>query len=440
MSRRILLTLISIYLLPVHRADSAEVALKPNDFFVAPITTDVHRAVISNQATTYAMVNCNAFFPGTNSEPSALDLTAFENQLKKFASAQPSQLKLVLRYQLDLKTGKPARKTVETRLKKAARTAGYHTVSSTEIFTSAKWDDVLSGARNFEEKEDAQEPIVQDELIKAYPVRTKLSRFAVGNVDCVVEIKRPFDGRQKELSDALQFSIRKAVKLLRLGEEKGKLFYQVSSTTAGHDLIDKLFNPRQPPVVAANVKDPEIIKLLVGQQGNYKPSPGLKFALDLGFDSIGCQHSPCGGAPEKLVGQPAPDFSLETLEGKKLELRSYIKGRPALVSFWGVACGPCRREAPHLTKMHEKYGDRFAIVAVNGYDETKGVVSKFAEKAKLTHPIALNGGAVAGKLYHVGAYPTTFWINRDGIVADYEIDFDSPAALERRILEMLEGK
>ena len=35
--------------------------------------------------------------------------------------------------------------------------------------------------------------------------------------------------------------------------------------------------------------------------------------------------------------------------------------------------------------------------------------------------------------YHVNASPLTFWINRAGIVEDDELDFDSAAALEKRI-------
>jgi hypothetical protein len=87
--------------------------------------------------------------------------------------------------------------------------------------------------------------------------------------------------------------------------------------------------------------------------------------------------------------------------------------------------------------MHEKYGADFAIVAVNAYTEDRDLVSKFATDEKLTHPIVIGGQSVA-ELYHVAAYPTTFWIDRNGTVVDYEIDFDSPAALERRIQTRLQ--
>jgi thiol-disulfide isomerase/thioredoxin len=139
------------------------------------------------------------------------------------------------------------------------------------------------------------------------------------------------------------------------------------------------------------------------------------------------------------VGQPAPNFQLLDLSGETVDLNAFRNGRPALVTFWGVACGPCCREAPHLTELHKQHPDDLAILAVNAYDESQEVVSKFVKKEGLTHPIVLQGGKVAKDLYHVAAYPTTFWIGSDGVVVDYELDFDSAAALARHVAE-LQGK
>jgi thiol-disulfide isomerase/thioredoxin len=256
-------------------------------------------------------------------------------------------------------------------------------------------------------------------------------------MDCVVEIRRPIDGRFQEIPEPLRAEIKQQVSALNLGDHKGRLLFDVSSTTAGRELIDTVFDSREPPRVPPNVTDPAIIKFILDQGANYQPSPAMKLANDLGFDSIRCRHTPGGGAPEKLIGQPAPNFTLPRLEGDELQLSAFISDRPALVTFWGVACGPCCVEAPHLSKLHGKYGTDFGIVAVNGYNESREVVAKFVDKTMLHHPIVLNGRSVADDLYQVGSYPTTFWINREGIVEDYEVGFDSAAELERRIVKML---
>jgi thiol-disulfide isomerase/thioredoxin len=261
--------------------------------------------------------------------------------------------------------------------------------------------------------------------------------LVLGDADCSVEIKRPFDGRQQELTEELQASIKQAVAAMDLPSKKGTLLFRVSSTTAGEEVVQKLFDSREPIVIPPNAS-PALRDVLEQQAAKFQSSAGRSLAVALGFDAIRCSHSPNGGAPEKLVGQAAPDFQLQTLDGQELDLHSFRNDRPALVTFWGVACGPCCAEAPHLTTMHEKHAADFAILAVNAYDETQKVVSRYAEQTKLTHPIVLHGGSVAQDLYHVAAYPTTFWINRDGIVADYDIGFDSAKDLETRIDEMLE--
>jgi thiol-disulfide isomerase/thioredoxin len=150
-----------------------------------------------------------------------------------------------------------------------------------------------------------------------------------------------------------------------------------------------------------------------------------QFAKLLGFESCIVTHSPGGGAPETLLRKPAPDFSLESLDGRTIHLQDHIRGKAALVTFWGVACGPCRVEAPHLSALYEKYqGTGFTLLAVNAYDETMETVAEYVKKQSLVHPIGLQGREVARQKYSVGAYPTTFWIDREGFVIDYTIGFD----------------
>ncbi|BDD09291.1 hypothetical protein FUAX_17230 [Fulvitalea axinellae] len=71
-----------------------------------------------------------------------------------------------------------------------------------------------------------------------------------------------------------------------------------------------------------------------------------------------------------VAGAKAPDFELESLDGKKVAL-SGIKADYIVLDFWGSWCGWCTKEFPELKKCHTKYGDRIKIVGVDCFDGKK---------------------------------------------------------------------
>lgn len=409
------------------------------NFFVAPISTDLQRAIISSSADTYAIANCNPFVVDGSVELSALDREAFVTNL---ADALPNRqhLFLVCRYQLPANIDAKLRKQIQAQLSAICRIAGYEKVSLSETMTSRQWQQTLDAAASFDEPFEATESLVEDEHVRVFPVRTRLSKFVLGDTDCIVEINRPIDGRVTEISSQLKSSISENVQSIALARKQNLLF-KLSSTSAGRHMVEKLFDPRLAPVLPST-DDPALLEVFKSefesQIAAYKPSPALALALELGFKSINFSHSPGGGAPEALIGKEAPNFKLTRLNGEPLDLHEFINGRPALVTFWGLACGPCRQEAPHLSKLWKKYAPHdFSMVAVNGYNDEREAVAKYVETDGLSHPIVLQGRSVADDLYSVGAYPTTFWINRQGKVTDYEVGFTSVEHLERHIKEML---
>ena len=145
---------------------------------------------------------------------------------------------------------------------------------------------------------------------------------------------------------------------------KRRLIFSCHATTAGQESLQRYFRRRDgnPPLVDAFVKE-------------------------LGFQSSNFSWTPASVSPEGLLGKRAPDFTLDGLAGGPIHLDDMIRGRVAVITFWGVACGPCRAEAPHLTALYNQYKDRgLAIVAVNGYDESKEEVERFArERADASH-------------------------------------------------------
>lgn len=104
---------------------------------------------------------------------------------------------------------------------------------------------------------------------------------------------------------------------------------------------------------------------------------------------------------------------------------------------------PCRREAPYLSRLQEKYrGLGFVVVAVNAYDEERKVVAEFVEKEKLKQVVLLMGSKVAQDLYGATSYPTSFWIDTEGKVVRRETGFHPSMvpALERMAQKLVIAK
>ena len=79
-----------------------------------------------------------------------------------------------------------------------------------------------------------------------------------------------------------------------------------------------------------------------------------------------------------------------------------------------------------MSKLQEKYGGRgFTVMAVNGYDEPRSVVESFVQAENLKQPILLMGRSVAQSKFSVAAFPTNFWIDRDGNVVRQEVGFSA---------------
>jgi peroxiredoxin len=117
------------------------------------------------------------------------------------------------------------------------------------------------------------------------------------------------------------------------------------------------------------------------------------------------------------VGSPAPDFTAQSLDGKTLKL-SDLRGRPVLVNFWATWCQPCRIEIPTLVNTYQQLraaGKDLEIVAlaVNSAPDT---VTAFRNEFKMPFMVAPDSGSQISTIYYVGAIPTSYLIDREGIV------------------------
>lgn len=116
-------------------------------------------------------------------------------------------------------------------------------------------------------------------------------------------------------------------------------------------------------------------------------------------------------------GQRAPNFELTDLEGNAVQLSDY-RGQKVLINFWATWCPPCRAEMPHMQRFYEDFNNEVVILAVNMTSIDKGMdaILPFIEEFKLTFPIALDQEGDVMNTYQITAYPTTYAVDRQGIV------------------------
>ncbi len=309
-------TLLSCVMLLVFCTTS--LADETRNFFVAPITTELHRTTVSSSADAYAIVNCNPLIVEGDLDLTVLDEDEFLLALQA-ATATPNHLILVCRYQFPADLDTPLRTRLNKRLKELCASAGFQKVSLSETRTSADWKDAYHRADDFDQPEDALEPLVENAHVRVFPVRTRLSKLVHGEADCIVEVIHPIDGRMSEIPFDLKSAIRQAVQATDL-TEKQSLIFKLSSTAAGREKVEVLFDFRAAPKIP-ETESIELRRIFEANAGKYKPSPALQLAQELGFQEILYTHSPGGGAPETLVGAKAPNFKLTRLNGARLRCR-----------------------------------------------------------------------------------------------------------------------
>jgi len=150
--------------------------------------------------------------------------------------------------------------------------------------------------------------------------------------------------------------------------------------------------------------------------------------------TAGCSEGP-GAVRGPEIGKLAPDFQLNNLDGQLVSLSDF-RGRPVLVTFWTTWCPPCRSEMPFIqdTFTDKKWLDEGLVVLAIDIGESPSIVREFVKDYGLTFPMLLDIERDVSLEYHVRAIPTTFFIDREGMIRDIKIGpFSSVTEIERSL-------
>lgn len=120
------------------------------------------------------------------------------------------------------------------------------------------------------------------------------------------------------------------------------------------------------------------------------------------------------GRPE--VGQPAPDFALvDTRDGTTVRRLSDYRGKTVVLNWYASWCGPCSAEIPDFQEAYTALDGEIVVLAVN-LQESRDAASSMLEALGATFPSVLDTDGSVAQHYRLIGMPTTFFIDRDGIV------------------------
>ena len=123
------------------------------------------------------------------------------------------------------------------------------------------------------------------------------------------------------------------------------------------------------------------------------------------------------------LGLPAPEIVLLDVNGQTIKLSDY-RGRPVLVNFWATWCTPCWTEMPNLVAQYEKHKDTqgLIVLAINVQQDAKGdAIQAYIRRFKMSFPILLDDAGKAELDYRVRGFPTTIFIDRNGVIRDFVV-------------------
>jgi thiol-disulfide isomerase/thioredoxin len=143
------------------------------------------------------------------------------------------------------------------------------------------------------------------------------------------------------------------------------------------------------------------------------------------------------GTPMLKQASLAPDFTLESLDGKSMKL-SDLRGHAVLLNFWATYCGPCKIEMPWFVELQKQYGAQgLQIVGVAMDDASKEDIAKFAKDMGVNYPILIGKDSVGDQYGGIPALPETFFIGRDGKLMDKIIGLKGKGEIEEDIKKAL---
>jgi len=138
------------------------------------------------------------------------------------------------------------------------------------------------------------------------------------------------------------------------------------------------------------------------------------------------------------AGAMAPDFELQTVDGRTIRLSGF-RGKAVLLNFWATWCGPCKIETPWLVDFYKQYQPQgLEIVGVSMDDDgNRDEIAKFVKEMNINYTIVQGTEKVADAYGGIDGLPISFFVDRNGKIVNMTIGLKGQRDLEDDIKKTL---
>ena len=140
------------------------------------------------------------------------------------------------------------------------------------------------------------------------------------------------------------------------------------------------------------------------------------------------------------VGEDAPDFTLQSMDGKEVKLSDF-KGKKVYLKFWASWCGPCKKSMPELMELAAKEDRGFEILTViapglQGEKTVDQFPKWFEEQGYKDIPVLYDTQGTTFQAYQIRSIPTEYLIDSNGKIAKIQLGAISNADAEAAFAQM----
>lgn len=164
----------------------------------------------------------------------------------------------------------------------------------------------------------------------------------------------------------------------------------------------------------------------------------FQFFLVLFVSSAMSASPPSPWEIEGIRGGKAPDFVIRDINNSPFNLSAF-RGKVVILNFWATWCPSCRAEMPSLNNLYRELRDKGLEVLAVSADRSRSAVRDYISKNHLDIRVALDPENKVSRQFKVFSIPTTFLIDRTGIIIERYIgeeDWTSPE-IKKKIKEAL---